>query len=337
MILLTGGTGLLGSYLLSELISAGERVRVLVRPGKHIDELREILEYFGGSKGKLALIEWFEGDITDPFSLQLAMRGIEKVYHCAALVSFDPRDRKKMLKINVEGTSNVVNACMLCNVKKLCHVSSIASLGRPEQEGIIDELAKWKTSKRNSGYAISKYGAEREVWRGIEEGLDAVIVNPSVILGAGLHPKATNQLFHSIDKMIPFYNAGVNGYVDARDVAKAMIILMNSNVSGERYILNSENLSLRELFTVAAEILGKRPPFIPLGRPMLSLAWRLEWIRSRVTGKPALLTRENMRSARAKSFYSADKFANQFNYSFIPIRKTLEDVFLLLGKIEHKK
>jgi dihydroflavonol-4-reductase len=302
-----------------------------------VDELREILEYFNAQVSNFSLIEWFEGDVTDPFSLQLAMHGISKVYHCAALISFDPRDRSKMMKINVEGTGNIVNACIINKIDKLCYVSSIASLGRPEQEGIIDELTKWKTSRRNSGYAISKYGAEREVWRGVEEGLNAVIVNPSVILGASCHPKATNRLFHSIEMMIPFYNNGVNGYVDARDVAKAMIMLMESPASGERYILNSENLSLKQLFAISAEILSKPSPYIPVGRTALSLAWRLDWVRSRITGKPALITRENMRSARAKSFYSAEKFTRQFNYSFIPIRKTLEDAFILLGKIEHKQ
>ncbi|MBK7212514.1 MAG: NAD-dependent epimerase/dehydratase family protein [Bacteroidales bacterium] len=334
MILVTGGTGLLGSYLLHELTGRGKKVRVLFRPGKHVDELNQVLGCFNASKSQIDLIEWFEGDILDFVSLTEAMKGIEQVYHCAAIISFDPRDLKQMLHTNVDGTANVVNACLQEGVKKLCHVSSIASLGRPEQEGIIDEDAKWKTSRRNSGYAISKYGGEREVWRGIEEGLKAVIVNPSVILGAGCHPKATNRLFHSIEKMIPFYNDGVNGYVDARDVVRAMILLMESDVSGERYVMNAENLSLKELFTMAAEILGKRPPFIPVGRAFFSLAWRVEWLRSRITGQSALITRENTRSARSKSFYSSEKFQKQFNYTFIPIRQSLKDAFLKLGKIE---
>lgn len=333
MILVTGGTGLVGSYLISELISRGERVRALVRPGRHVDELKRLLAFFHCTDTQVSLVEWVEGDITDPYSLQLAIKDVEKVYHCAAVVSFDPREHKKMIHTNVEGTGNIVNACLINGVRKLCHVSSISSLGRPELEGVIDETAKWKTSKRNSGYAISKYGAEREVWRGIEEGLNAVIVNPSVILGAGYNPKATNRLFHAIDKMVPFYNSGVNGYVDVRDVVNAMILLMDSPVSGERYVLNSENLSLKQLLTIVAELLGKKPPYIPVGRPMLSIAWRIEWVRSRIMGATALITRENMRSARAKSFYSAEKFSKQFNYTFIPIRKTLEDAFVLLGKI----
>jgi len=333
MILVTGGTGLVGTYLLFELTSRGEKVRALIRPGRSSESLQKIFKCLNARQEQYSLIEWKEGDISDYSSVYEAMEGVEKVYHCAALISFDPRDRRRMLKINVEGTANVVNACLQLGISKLCHVSSIASLGRPELEGVIDENAKWKTSRRNSGYAVSKYGSEREVWRGIEEGLKAVIVNPSVILGASCHVKATNRLLHGIQRMIPFYNNGVNGYVDVRDVAKAMILVMDSPVSGERFILNSENLSLRELFTLSARLLGKRPPFIRVGRPFLSLAWRVEWIKSRITGKPAVITRENMRSAQARSFYSSEKFSRQFNYSFLPISDSLKEAFRLLGKI----
>ena len=334
MILVTGGTGLLGTYLLFELTSRGEKVRALVRPGKDPEQLRSVFNCFNPHESQLSLIEWIEGDITDFYSTSRAIQGVKQVYHCAAFISFDPRDREIMIRTNVEGTANIVNACLQSGVEKLCHVSSIASLGRPEHGGTIDENARWKTSRLNSGYSISKYGAEREVWRGIEEGLNAVIVNPSVILGAGSHPKATNRLFHSIEMMIPFYNKGVNGYVDVKDVVRAMVLLMESEISGERFILNSENLSLQELFNKTAILLGRRPPFIPIGRIPMSLAWRMEWLRSRLTGKQALITRENLRSARAKSFYTSEKFRKQFDYTFIPVKQSLEDAFRILGKIE---
>ncbi|NVO18636.1 MAG: NAD-dependent epimerase/dehydratase family protein [Bacteroidetes bacterium] len=337
MILVTGGTGLLGSYLLYELTSRGEKVRAMVRQPNQRKDIQTIFQSLNGSKSLYDLIEWVDGDILDFFAVHEAVKGVKQVYHCAAFISFDPRDRNKMLKTNIEGTANLVNACMQQGVEKICHVSSIASLGRPEHGGIIDENARWKTSRLNSGYAISKYGSEREVWRGIEEGLKSVIVNPSVILGAGSHPKATNRIFLSIEKMIPFYNKGVNGYVDVRDVVRAMILLMESDISGERFILNAENLSLHELFSIAAGILGKREPFIPIGRIAMSLGWRLEWVRSRLTGQPAIVTRENLRSARAKSFYTAEKFRKQFNYTFIPVKESLEEAFRILGKLEHKK
>ena len=168
MILVTGGTGLVGSYLLYELTRKGHKVKALLRPGTKPYETRKILSCLSAENEHLIdLVEWVEGDVLDPYSLQQAMQGVEFVYHCAALISFTPCDQNKMIEVNIEGTANVVNACLENGIKKLCHVSSIASLGQPEKGETIDENAKWKTSRLNSGYAISKYGGEREVWRGI--------------------------------------------------------------------------------------------------------------------------------------------------------------------------
>jgi nucleoside-diphosphate-sugar epimerase len=272
--------------------------------------------------------------VLDPFSLQQAMQGVEFVYHCAALISFNPADLKRMLEVNIEGTANVVNACLENGIQKLCHVSSIASLGQSEKGEKIDENAKWKTSRVNSGYAISKYGGEREVWRGIEEGLNAVIVNPSIIIGAGCHPKATNSLFHGIKYFVPFYTNGVNGYVDVRDVVRAMILLMESDISGERFVLNSENLSLKELFTLVTDILGKPHPHISInGTLMSTIAWCDE-VRGRLTRARPLLTRENVRASMSKSFYSAEKFSSVFNFIFIPISESLKEAFRILDTIK---
>jgi nucleoside-diphosphate-sugar epimerase len=335
MILVTGGTGLVGSYLLYELTRKGHKVRALIRPGKKGYETRKILNCISDSDNHLIdLVEWAEGDVLDSFSLHQAMQGVDYVYHCAALISFNPREMKKMLAVNVEGTANVVNACLENGVKKLCHVSSIASLGQAEKSEIIDENAKWKTSRINSGYAVSKYGGEREVWRGMEEGLNAVIVNPSVIIGAGCHRRATNQLFHSIKNYLPFYTSGVNGYVDVRDVAKAMVLLMESDISGERFVLNSENLSLKEFFTKAADILEKPHPNIGVnGKIMMPLAW-IDELRSRLTGTRPLLTRENVRAAMSKSVYSAEKFTKAFNFTFRPVDESLHEAFRILEALK---
>ena len=331
MILVTGGTGLVGSYLLYELTRKGHKVRALLRPGKKAYDTSKLFNCISTENEHLIdLVEWVEGDVLDPFSLQQAMQGIDYVYHCAALVSFNPRQLREMLAVNVEGTSNVVDACLQNGIKKLCHVSSIASLGQAEKGEIIDENAKWKTSNSNSGYAISKYGGEREVWRGIEEGLNAVIVNPSVIIGAGCHHRATNQLFHNIKNFIPFYSTGVNGYVDVRDVANAMILLMESDISGERFVLNSENLTLKEFFIKVADILGKPHPRIALGGTLMTaIAW-MDELRALLTRSTPLITRENVRSIMSKSYYSADKFKTAFGYSFIPITKSLEQAFSIL-------
>ena len=331
MILVTGGTGLVGSYLLYELARKGHKVRALLRPGKKAYDTSKLFNCISTENEHLIdLVEWVEGDVLDPFSLQQAMQGIDYVYHCAALVSFNPRQLREMLAVNVEGTSNVVDACLQNGIKKLCHVSSIASLGQAEKGEIIDENAKWKTSNSNSGYAISKYGGEREVWRGIEEGLNAVIVNPSVIIGAGCHHRATNQLFHNIKNFIPFYSMGVNGYVDVRDVANAMILLMESDISGERFVLNSENLTLKEFFIKVADILGKPHPRIALGGTLMTaIAW-MDEMRALITRSKPLLTRENVRSVMSKSYYSAEKFKAAFGYNFIPITESLKQASRIL-------
>ena len=322
---------MVGSYLLFELTRKGHKVRVLLRPGKKPYETKKIISCLSAKNEHLIdLVEWVEGDVLDTFSLQQAMQGVDYVYHCAALISFNPREMKKMLEVNVEGTANVVNACLENSIKKLCHVSSIASLGQAEKSEIIDENAKWKTSRNNSGYAVSKYGGEREVWRGIEEGLNAVIVNPSVVIGAGCHPKATNQLFHSIKNYLPFYTSGINGYVDVRDVAKAMVLLMESDISGERFVLNSENLSLKEFFIKAADILGKPHPRIGINGNIMMAVALLDELRGRITRTRPLLTRENVRAAMSKSVYSSEKFSSAFKYSFIPISDSLREAFHIL-------
>jgi len=198
---------------------------------------------------------------------------------------------------------------------------------------MIDENARWKTSRMNSGYAVSKYGGEREVWRGIEEGLDAVIVNPSVIIGAGCHRKATNKLFYKIKNFLPYYIPGINGYVDVRDVAKAMVMLMESNISGERFVLNSENLPLRDFFIKVADILGKPHPRIALnGNVLRVIAW-FDELRARLTKSSPLLTRENVRASLSKSSYSAEKFRSAFDYSFIPVKESLTEALGILDEI----
>jgi len=326
---------LLGSYLLYELTRRGHKVRALLRPGKKGYESSTILDCLSGKSEHLTNhVEWVEGDVLDPFSLHQAMKGIEQVYHCAAYVSFNPRDLHKMLAVNIEGTANVVNACLENGIKKFCHVSSIAALGQAEKGEIIDENAKWKTSRLNSGYAISKYGGEREVWRGIEEGLNAVIVNPSVIIGAGCHEKATNSLFRSIKSFLPFYATGVNGYVDVRDVVNSMVLLMESTIQSERFVLNSENLTLREFFIKSADILGKPHPRFALNRKVMILFAWIDELRSRLTRTKPMLTRENVRAAMSKSYYSAEKFRSAFEYSFIPISESLNDTFRILDSIK---
>ena len=327
MILVTGGTGLVGSYLLHHLLSEGCEVKALYREGSSFERTKLIFGYMSDDSTKLfGQIQWVKGDMLDIHSLTDALSGVDEVYHCAAIISFDPGEKARMIQSNTDGTSNLVNACLATGVRKFCHVSSIAALGRAENEGLIDEHTQWKASRNNSGYAVSKYGAEREVWRGSAEGLQVVIVNPSVILGAGEPSQSSVRLFYAIRKHSRFYTVGMNGYVDVRDVVKIMHLLMESDISNKRYVLNSQNLTYRELFTLVAEHCKVTFPQIRIPRLALSLAWRLEKMRSMFTGKMPLVTRETVRTSSNNYRYSAEAIEKELNIKFIPISQTIADM-----------
>lgn len=328
MIFVTGGTGLLGSNLIYKLLMQGEKVKALIRPGKRDFDTRKLFGCFPeADKLPYHNLEWIEGDILDVAILDEILENIDEVYHCAAIISFDSRDNTHMIRTNVIGTANIVNACLLNHVKKLCYVSSIAALGQPVEGNVIDESARWKASRFNNGYAISKYGGEREVWRGIEEGLNAVIVNPSVILGAGCHSKTVNSLFTANRKLLPFKVTGTNGYVDVEDVANACILLMKSDISGERFVLNSENLSNYELFNLITRFLGKKKPFIRIHKRLVIFLGHIIGFSGRFSKKKRAVTIDSLRAALSTSFYSGEKFAKQFNYKYIPIETSLHHLF----------
>jgi len=326
MILVTGGTGLLGAYLLLELTREGNKVRGL----KRVDSSVRIVENIFRNNDEraeelLKQIEWVNGDICDIFSLEDAMEGVEFVYHCAAIVSFDPKDRKKMMHVNIEGTANVVNASLTKGIKKLCHVSSIAALGRSEHQKEVDEETSWKSSKHNSNYAISKYGGEREVWRGTEEGLNAVIVNPSIIIGMGDPDKGSSKLISTIDGFSMFYSNGINGFVDVRDVARAMILLMNSPIENERFIVNGGNYSYRKLFELIATNLNKPRPRFTIPPFLLACWWRIEKLRSLITGSSPIITKETARTSKHQYYYSGEKLTKKTGFNYTSPEETVAE------------
>jgi len=264
------------------------------------------------------------------------MKGVDYVYHCAAVVSFNPGASKHMLNVNVNGTANVVNMAMESGVKKLCHVSSTAALGRGEEQKMITEESHWQNSKFNSVYAISKYGAEREVWRGIEEGLDAVIVNPSVILGAGDWATDSSRIIGQVAKGLLFYPMGGNAFVDVRDVVAIMINLMNSPVSKERFLVASENKSYKELFDFIADALNKKRPSIRINSLLASLSWRAEWIRSFLMRSSPIVTREIISSSSRTYNYSNEKIRKATGAEFIPVQKSIEDTCRIFREEKNK-
>lgn len=319
---------MLGSNLIYKLLMQGQKVKALIRPGKRDFDTRNLFGCFPDA-GKIPYhnLEWIEGDILDVARLDEILENIDEVYHCAAIISFDSRDNARMMRTNVTGTANIVNACLLNQVKKLCYVSSIAALGQPVEGNLIDESARWKASKFNSGYAVSKYGGEREVWRGIEEGLKAVIVNPAVILGAGCHSKTVNSLFTANSNLLPFKVSGTNGYVDVEDVADACILLMKSDISGERFVLNAENISNYKLFYLISGFLGRRKPSIRISKKLLLLLGHLIGFTGRLSKKKRSITIESIRAAISEKTYSGEKFAERFNYKYIPIETSLQNLF----------
>jgi dihydroflavonol-4-reductase len=325
MILVTGGTGLVGSHLLQALARDGKPVRAIKRASGDIGMVRKVFDLYSPEPEKdFSLIEWVEAYLMDIFSLEDAMEGVEEVYHCAAVVSFLPGDRKKLLQVNTVGTANIVNTALEKKIRKLCHVSSIAALGRPEnQSDLIDEKLVWKASKNNSNYAVSKYGAEREVWRGTAEGLDAVIVNPSIILGVAGPGQGSSRIFNAVWEGLKFYPLGKNGFVDVRDVVRAMILLMNSDIRNERFILNADNIEYKTLFDLMAAAMSKPGPSVKVSPLVSGLAWRIEKLRSMITGVKPLITRETARTAVQQNRYSNEKIRKELGFEFTPIEETV--------------
>jgi dihydroflavonol-4-reductase len=338
MILVTGGTGLLGSHLLYDLVRSGKPVRALKRQNSNTGNVEKVFSYYSDQFTTLfKKIEWMDADLMDIYSLLPALDGVEYVYHCAAMVSFEPKHQEEMMRSNVEGTANMVNAALTKNIKKFCHVSSIATLGREENEPLITENMFWKASPENSNYAVSKYGAEREVWRAAEEGLNVIIVNPSLIIGGGNWQQSSSNMFSKAHKGIRFYTEGINGFIDVRDVCALMIKLTESHIVNQRFILNAENATFRHYFDLLHTALGKSKPKIKAGKFLSNFAWKAEKIRYLLTGATPLITKETARSAHRISRFSNRKILDVFpDYQFIPLDESVKATASLYLKDLHK-
>jgi nucleoside-diphosphate-sugar epimerase len=260
-----------------------------------------------GREADLRLLDWAEGDVTDIPSLEEALVQVNVVYHCAAVVSFSPRERDHMYKVNVEGTANLVNCCLAKGDIRLCHVSSVAAIGRKGTAEPIDEGTTWAESEHNSEYGRSKHAAEMEVWRGMEEGLDAFIVNPCIIIGAGAGAKSSERLFTQIDEGLRFYGPGSNAFVDVRDTVRAMRQLMEAGISHERFIVAGGIHPFKTLFDLMADALGRPRTERLLNHRLAEVAWRVFALQGLVTGKAPLITRETIRTAFGTSVYDNSK------------------------------
>lgn len=328
MILVTGASGFLGKRLIQALQPGGEMIVALSHSASNIPETRA------------DNVIWIHADVLDVVQLSEAMKGVEKVYHCAARVSFEQRHHEEMMRTNVEGTANVVNAALAAGVRKLLHVSSTAALGRSGKGELITENAAWQTNRHNSVYARSKFLAEQEVWRGIVEGLPAVIVNPCTIIGPGNWFQGTPRLFHACRNGMPFYPGGMNAFVALDDVVKCMIRLMDSSVTGERFIIAAENMTYKDLLTLITRSLGKQEPRFKIPRMLANLTWMVSSVLHKTLGIYPLLTRETARTVNSTYRYSNEKIRQQLNYDFQSphdfIAQTAHAYKVFRSKIENK-
>lgn len=314
MDLVTGATGLVGSHVLLELLSRGRAVRALVRSSGDRDGVLRTFRHYN-REALFDRVEWMEGDLLDVTALREATQGIEHVHHCAALVSFDPRDRKRLFAVNIGGTANVVNAALEAGVAALVHVSSTGACGDPSGDRPVDEDDPFVNDRRTSPYAVSKYEGELEVQRGVAEGLHAVIVNPCVVIGPGNDTRGSMAILGRLKRGTRYYPPGSTSFVDARDVAWAMAELATRGRKGERYILSGPVISYRELFTRISTGLGRPAPAISAPVWALQLAWRLDRLRTLFGGR-SLITRHTVRSAINHRSYSSGKAQAELGMRF---------------------
>jgi len=315
MILVTGGTGFLGSELLKQLTDKGLAVRALKRETSEIPPIVK----------NITLIEWFTADINDLSTLEDAFDGITQVYHCAAFVSFNPKDKKNMFHVNIDGTSNIVNLCIENNCR-LLHVSSVAALGDAKKGKKINEKDFWEYDAKAHAYGLSKYEGEMEVWRGITEGLDAVIVNPSVIIGKNAGFTGSGAIFKLVKGGFPFYTNGATGLVDVVDVAKSMILLMEGSITAERYIISSDDYHYKDLFTEIAKAFAVKAPTKEAKPWMLGIAWRALKFFSLFSGSEPSITKDAAKSSTVLSYYDNSKIIAETGIKFKPVAESIKEI-----------
>ena len=337
MILVTGATGLVGSHLALQLIENGENIRAIYRNEASILATKSLFELYG--KGNLfENIEWIQADITDVTSLEIAFANVDSVYHCAALISFDPKDEALLRKTNIEGTANIVNFCITNGVKKLCFVSSIAALGDLKDHEIrISEATDWNPEKPHSDYAISKYGAEMEIWRGQQEGLKVAVLNPGIILGPGFWNKGSGALFSAVANGLPFYTKGFTGFVAVSDVVAILILAMNKieedeNNNGQRFVIIEDNYSYETILNTIADALKVKKPKFYATKWVTKIAWRLDWVASTIFNQKRKLSKETANSSHSVDLYSNEKAIATFDFQFKNSQNYIHEIVALESK-----
>jgi dihydroflavonol-4-reductase len=333
-VFVTGATGFLGAHLVCALLQKGYSIKALKRPQSAMSEFDFISGLYFGQERELGVknLEWVIGDINDYDSLEENIETGQLVYHCAALVSFSQADKALLFKTNVKGTENIVNACLEKKCGKLIYVSSTAAVGRAAPGQMSDETDEWDEKDRPSNYSISKYYAELEVWRGIEEGLNAVIVNPPLIIGPCNWQKTTGRFFINASRNFPFYTQGSNSFVYVEDVCKAMFLLAESAINSERFLVVGENMQWRDFMNTVSDAMGKKRPFIEVTPWIAGMAWRTLGVLAFLIGKRPMVTKESARSSLQKIMFSSNKLKAALNFEFTPMQEAIKktaDTFYL--------
>ena len=324
MIFLTGGTGLVGSYILMMLLQEKKKVKALRRPSSSLSSCQKIFSYYQ-LDNLFSEIIWCEGDINDIPSLEENMKDCDTLIHSAALVSFQKSELEELKKTNIEGTANVMNMALSYNYKRCIYISSVSTLGRDFQNQEVNEESYFRSNKNISNYAFSKFYAEQEAWRVSNEGLNVIILNPSIILGPGNWDKGSSKIFQRIYNGLKFYSTGSSGYVDVYDVAKITLLFLENEIKNERYIINGTNITFRKAFNKIADELGVNRATIKVTPFLKELAWRLGQIKSFLTGRTSLLTQETANSAMKKVSYSSLKVQQALDYKFVPFDVTIKE------------
>ncbi len=320
MIVVTGASGLVGSYVVKELSKQHHNIIALYNSSTPSKELE-------------SLAQWQKVDILNITLLEEILFNAKQVYHCAAIVSFNPKEKNHMQQLNIEGTKNVVNACINCGVEKLVHVSSVSALGRIRPGEQISESMNWTEDTSNSEYGKTKYLSEMEIWRGIGEGLKAVIVNPSIILGAGNWNTGSTAIFKNVYNEFPWYTNGSSGFIDVSDVAKAMIALMESDINAERYVLSAWNETYRNVFDEIAKKFQKKKPSKEVTPLIAAIVWRFEYLKSIITKQNPLITKETAATALTKVVYDNSKLLKALpDFQYADFNKSIENICVELKK-----
>jgi dihydroflavonol-4-reductase len=326
MVLVTGGTGLVGAHLLLHLVENEASVRAIYRNSESLEKTKMLFSIYK-KESLFKKIEWIQADIIKIPSLKQAFENIDYVYHCAGLISFDPKDEDILRKTNIEGTANIVNFCIDFAVKKICFVSSIAALGDlKENEKQISEETEWNPEIYHSDYAISKYGAEMEIWRGQQEGVDTVVVNPGIILGPGFWNQGSGLLFKKIADGFPFYTEGTTGFIAVTDVVEIMTALMKNKTANERFILVAQNSSFREILNTIADALQVKRPRFHATQLVVNIAYRIDGIISIVLNRKRILDKNSAKASYSKNYYSNEKISRELNFKFLDIHDYIKAI-----------